>query len=439
MFTKKFIYHKIQKGVGIFKMKKFLAGSILVFMFCNSAFASGLSGYFTVDWEKAGDYFSEKWDDVTEWFGGSNDKRKNSASDDILPEHLASDWDKLTEDLTGALKLRDKNDKLPKNSWIPFKEDQKSNSKKINALLDATLKILVGGEAGDLRHEATELREKLSRQRVELDGLRNKKINAPENTYMFWKKTRQEIEKNISRLEKEISDGDARLSEINTHLTSALKNIGLELENSQTEILLNSVTGDDLLQNTIVFSNVKIVVTKLEQLSQNDTNNFEIIRRYTGMYLVLNDLLIHTQEELVRRIDNDYKPKLKIIKTEAETLRKDALTKSNQDIYTKDQRKSFAANAKSNEITIQVADLYNELLDSQKLATMNSIKSLRLNRDLAENTYRTVRSSGELKGLIHSGLSIFDAIDTLTMPELKIFETGAMRVEFEEINRRLKK
>ena len=52
---------------------------------------------------QAGDYFSEKWDDVTEWFGGSNDKR--SVSDDILPEHLASDWDKLTEDLTGALKL----------------------------------------------------------------------------------------------------------------------------------------------------------------------------------------------------------------------------------------------------------------------------------------------------------------------------------------------
>ena len=63
---------------------------------------------------------------------------------------------------------------------------------------------------------------------------------------------------------------------------------------------------------------------------------------------------------------------------------------------------------------------------------------MRLNRDLAENTYRTVRSSGELKGLIHSGLSLFESIDGLKMPELKIFENEVMRLEFEEINRRLK-
>ena len=70
---------------------------------------------------------------------------------------------------------------------------------------------------------------------------------------------------------------------------------------------------------------------------------------------------------------------------------------------------------------------------------MDSIKSLRLNRDLAENTYRTVRSSSELRRLIHSGLEAFDTVTNITMPELKIFESGIMRSEFDEINRRLKK
>ena len=70
---------------------------------------------------------------------------------------------------------------------------------------------------------------------------------------------------------------------------------------------------------------------------------------------------------------------------------------------------------------------------------MESIKSLKLNRDLAENTYRTVRSSGELRSLIHSGLSLFDAVNELKMPELKIFESDAMRIEFEKISGRLKK
>ena len=192
------------------------------------------------------------------------------------------------------------------------------------------------------------------------------------------------------------------------------------------------------MNNAIVFENVKAVVGKLEELAQNDTNTLDITRRYTGMYLVLNDLLLHTQEELIRKIDGEYKPQLKAIMTEAESLRKEAITRSNQDVYSKDQRRGFAANAQSNALTIQVANLYIELLDSQKAGTMESIKNLRLNRDLAENTYKTVRSSGELRGLIHTGLKVFDTVGTLKMPELKVFESGVMRLEFEEINRRLK-
>ena len=157
------------------------------------------------------------------------------------------------------------------------------------------------------------------------------------------------------------------------------------------------------------------------------------------MYLVLNDILIHTQEELIRKMDNDYKPRLSELIKDAEALRKQALRRSNDKAYTSSQRKSFALNAKSNATTIEAARLYGELIESQKSSLMKSIRALMLNRDLAENTYKTVRSSGELRGLIHSGLNAFDAVNRLSMPELKIFESGTMRAEFDEINRRLKR
>ncbi len=412
--------------------KKFFAFFVLFFVLGGTASASDWTSYFQVDWNEVSSY-------VSNFFTGDKNENVKPVSDEILSPYIASEWENLTENLTDALKLRDKNDSLPKSSWIPFKEDQESNAHKINRLLDAAMKILVSSEAGNLRREAGELRENISRQRIELDELRNKRINAPESSYMFWKMTREKADKKISELENEIRNGEARLQEINANLTDALKNIGLELDSSQTEILLNSVTGDDLLSNAIIFSNVKNVVAKLENLSQNETNSLEITRRYTGMYLVLNDLLILTQEELVKKIDGEYKPKLNLIIAEAQNLRKDALSKSNNSAYTDEQRKSFAANVKSNETTIQVANLYNELLNSQRAAALNSIKNLKLNRDLAENTYRTVRSSGELRGLIHSGLTLFDSIDGLSMPELKIFESEVMRLEFEEIDRRLRK
>ncbi len=424
--------------------KNLLAGLILACLLCNCAYASDWKSYFKVDWDEVGNYATEKWNDASDYVTGLFTKSKDVkaekvSSDEILPPEVAQGWDKLTNSLTDALTLRDKNEKLPKKSWIPFKEDQQSNTKKINALLDSALSILVNGEAGTMRREASALRDKVEKMRVELDDLRNKRINAPESSYLPWRLTRDKAERKIAELQEEIQVCEENLKVINSKLTASLNEIGLELTETQTDILLNSVTGDDLLQNTVVFSNVKAVVEKLEQLAQNETNSLEITRRYTGLYLVLNDLLIHTQEELVRKIDGEYKAKLNAIINEAENLRKDALTKSNQNEYSQAQRKSFASNAQANAMTVKVANLYIELLNSQRKGTMESLKSLRLNRDLAENTYKTVRSSGELRGLIHSGLKLFDAVDALKMPELKVFESGVMRMEFEEINRRLRK
>lgn len=415
--------------------RKFFAGIVLVLIMSGSAYAYD----WNIDWGAVGDYTRGKWDYVKGMFTPKSKDTTAQKEDEILPESIASGWGKLTDTLTDTLERRDKHESLPGWTWMPFREDKSSNAKKIDALLDKAINILMNGEARDIRREATELRDKTAKMRTELDDLRNKRITAPEKSRLPWKLTRSKADEKIAELEEALQDSTEAMNAITARLSDALKAIGLELDASQTEILLNSVTGDDLLNNAAVFANVKAVVLKLEDLAQNESNSLDITKRYTGMYLVLNDLLIHTQEELIRHIDEDYKPRLTAIITEAESIRKDALTKSNMKDYTLQQRKAFAQNAESNAMTIQVAKLYTELLNSQKAGTLESLKSLRLNRDLAENTYRTVRSSGELRGLIHSGLSAFDAVSSLNMPELKVFESGIMRIEFEEINRRLKK
>ena len=419
--------------------RKFLAGVILAGMLCSPASAASWSEY----WGAFTGYVSEKWDGAVAYVGGLFAKTDNVSQPEIsgenLPEAVAENWGKLTDTLSDTLTLRDKQETLPKSSWLPFREDQKTNGAKINALLDRALSILINGDAAEVRKSASDIRDRIAKQREELDDLRNKRITAPEKSSLPWKLTKAKADDKIARLQEEISDNEESLNTINAKLAVSLKEIGLELDASQTEILLNSVTGDDLMNNAVVFSNVKIVVEKLEELAQSEDNTLEITKRYTGMYVVLNDLLLHTQEELVRKIDEEYKPQLKGIITDAESLRKEALTRSNQNVYSKDQRRGFAANAQSNALTIQVANLYIDLLDTQKRGTIDSIKSLKLNRDLAENTYKTVRSSAELRGLIRTGLKVFDTLETLKMPELKIFESGVLRLEFEEISRRLKK
>ena len=360
-----------------------------------------------------------------------------AASEDSLPSYLVEKWGSLTGTLSDALSLRDRQEKLPASAW--FGADRTSNARKIDELLDRALEILVQGQAGDLRRQALELRTEIPKLRLEADGLRNRRISAPESSRLPWVRTRAKIDERLSELNGEIADRERALSAVDAQLAEALRALGLQLDDRQIDVLLSSVTGDDLLQNAVVFANVRVVVEKLAELSREDRDNLEVNRRYSGLYLVLNDLLIHTREELVRKIDGEYKPRLGEIGKEAEALRREALAKASQTGYSDAQKKSFALNAESNAMTLRVAELYMQLLDSQRKGILDNLADLRRNRDLAENTYRTVRSSGDLRNLIRSGLELFDSIHALSMPEILPFENEAIRREFEEINKRLKR
>jgi hypothetical protein len=355
-----------------------------------------------------------------------------------LPAPLASSWEKLSSTLANALNLQDKQETLPESSY--FGADKTSNAKKINALLDKAVEILVQGDAGDLRKQAIALREsELPALRREVDDLRNKRISAPESSKLPWVKTRSQIETRMAELDVEIKEKERLAIDIDGRIAESLRDMGLDLDDKQIDILLTSVTGDDLFQNTVVFANVKHVVEKLAELSREDRDNLEISRRYTGMYLVLNDVLIATQEGLIEKIDTSYKPRLVELKAEAEKLRAEALGRAKQGQYSKTQKEAFEVNAKANAMTARVAELYTELLEGQRKSFMVTLADLQRNRDVAESTYKTVRSTGDMRNLIRAGLDLFDSIRPLSMPQLQPFENEAIRKEFEEINKRLRK
>ena len=354
-----------------------------------------------------------------------------------MPASLESSWGNLISTLTEALRLRDKHETLPDFAY--FRADRASNARRINALLDQAVEILLQGEANDLRRQALNLRTDIPALQIERHDLRNRRVSAPESSRLPWAVTRSTIDERIAALDEKIREKERELSSINVKIAGELRKLGLELDDRQIDIFLTSITGDDLFQNTVIFANVKLVVEKLSVLSGEDRDNLEINRRYTGMYLVLNDLLIATQKSLIEKIDEDYKPRLAAIQAEAEKLRAEALELARQSQFHQSQQDAFRANAEANALTIRVAELYAELLLNQRENIMATLSELFRNRDLAENTYRTVRSTGDLRNLIHSGLELFDSIHTLSMPQFQPFENETIRREFEEINRRLRR
>ena len=125
-----------------------------------------------------------------------------AASEDSLPSYLVEKWGSLTGTLSDALSLRDRQEKLPASAW--FGADRTSNARKIDELLDRALEILVQGQAGDLRRQALELRTEIPKLRLEADGLRNRRISAPESSRLPWVRTRAKIDERLSELDGEI-------------------------------------------------------------------------------------------------------------------------------------------------------------------------------------------------------------------------------------------
>jgi hypothetical protein len=408
--------------------------NVILWMVCGWILATGVA---QAAWFTLGSSETVPSETVPSETVSSEMASSKTASSDGFPKYLSSSWEKLSATLTETLNLQDKQESLPPSSY--FGEDKSSNAKKINGLLNQAIEILLRGDANDLRRQAIVLRAEVPALRLEMDDLRNKRISAPETSKLPWVATRPKIDERIQELSAEIKDKEQAMAEIDKKIAGALRDMGLDLDDTQIDVLLTSVTGDDLFQNTVIFGNVKRVVEKLAELSREDRDNLEINRRYTGMYLVLNDLLIVTQEGLVEKIDVNYKPQLAAIRTEAEELRGDALRKSKQGQYSEAQRQSFEANAQANAMTIQAATLYAELLEGQRRSVTATLSDLRRNRDLAENTYKTVRSTSDLRNLIRSGLDLFDSIQNLSMPKLQPFENETIRNEFEAINKRLKK
>jgi hypothetical protein len=366
-----------------------------------------------------------------------------------MPRYLLSSWDRLSSVLTTASGLLDKQETLPDKAF--FGEDKRSNAKELDAVRERAIEILLGGSAVELHRQSKSLREEISALQLKRDGLRNQSVSANESAWIpswvpswlsSWApgtETRPKIAEEIAALDREIESDKKAEAETRNKIAGALRDMGIGLSDAQIDALLSSSLDDDIIQNAALFTNIRHVAEKLAELSAQDQENLEINLKYAGMYLVLNDLLGHTQEALVAKIETDYKPKVAAVREESRKLREEALAGARDARFAERQREAFASNARANATTMDAADLYRKFLDSQADHSRKSLEELRRNRSLAANTHRTVKNASDLRDVIRSGLAVFDSIQSLSMPLIQPFENEALRREFEEIGRRLRK
>jgi len=341
-------------------------------------------------------------------------------------------WTEVVPKLEETLTVQEQQEQLPARAW--FRRDQRDAEADINDLLDEAVAILSLSPMQDYRARIEALRERIEQQRDELDRYRRQRIAAPTESLVG--KTVSDYDALIEERQAEIRRLEARLAEVKTDLATELRAIGLELSESQIELLLATVVGDNIVDLGIVFDNVKQITEQLERLVRESGEDLQSARRYYGMYVVLLRALEEMHLQVEAAIAEDYLPQIDDI---AERAR--ALSEETRELLRRQPAKAdlLQANLDAQQLTIEAAGVYREYLQQQEAQVSAAREVLQDDIATAWNTYETVRVSGELVDLVQSSQRLLTTLLDRQVPALRPFQNLQMQRELEKLTEQLRR
>lgn len=396
------------------RLSTFVLGLVLV----SSSAAAGVV-------QDSLDEADEFWDRTLEYAGSGIERarrfwREQHAGDSRL-------WQDLMPRLDEILALQDRQRELPESAW--FGEDQDSNASRINASLDEAAGILVGNNA--LRVQVRHLAQVMSDNRRAITDLKRRRMAAPSDS--LWRKTVQDIEDEIAERERVLTEQQKELERVRRMTATELRDMGLDIDAEGLEFLLSTVVGDDVLDMTLAFEQVRRLTEQLEALTSGGREDLPTARRYYGMYTVLLEILDHMNATMIDSIEQNYLPRIAAIGERARELRQQT-----RELQAYAPSAVLQANLEAQQLTIDAAGSYADYLQRQRQQLLTSRQRLSLDLAVARNTYETVKMSGDLVALMEDSQLLLDSLFRLQVPPLRAFENAEMKREFQRLTSTLR-
>ncbi|HHB93036.1 MAG TPA: hypothetical protein ENK59_07500 [Thioploca sp.] len=345
---------------------------------------------------------------------------------------FAEIWDKVTPTLNRVLDIEKENETLPDSAWLG--KDKTDNQGEINSLLDEAIGILSISETSTIRKQIRNIEEDIRGLKQTIAKYRQAQISAP--IHSKWKTTVSDYGEKIEQLTELIQQRHEQIEELKTKFSQELAGRGLHISREQLDVLLSSVVGDDIIQSSVVYDNVKKISQQLMVLTKNSGEDIEISQRYYGMYTVLLKTLLHMQVTFTKNIDTKYLPKIAQIVDEINIINETTRNLLSGEVD-KNHRLHLLANIKAQKLTLQTAEVYKKHLNRQRDKVNIAKNKTESDLQIAQNTYRTVRVSGELINLLRTSQKSFDTLLNIQVPDLLVFENLQMKQEFAILTQKL--
>ena len=193
----------------------------------------------------------------------------------------------------------------------------------------------------------------------------------------------------------------------------------------------------DLVRLVAVFNSAKLIDGQLGKLMIASGENIGAARKYFAMHAALFALLVHSQDMLVAKIDQQYLPKLAAIEQDIKAARiktAELLKAENRE----DQKRALEGNRDSQRLADDAAKGYRRYLLQQREQVAKARQRATHDLRIADNTFETVEASFQLRNLMKDSAASFEALQRLEAPTFdQIFKNEELRREFENLTRKL--
>jgi hypothetical protein len=335
-----------------------------------------------------------------------------------------------------ARKLPTEKDYLVRPIWTETREDRE---RRIRELLDSALGVVTDVPVVDLQKKIEGLRKNIREHDDRIVRLREKQLVAPKDGMLpgYVTDTVDSLGKDIDDIKNRIELNRGEIAKTKAEVQEALKKAGVQLSPEQVDLLLDSVLSGDLVRLVAVFNSAKVIDGQLGKLMTASGENIGAARKYFAMHAALFALLVHSQDLLISKIDNQYLPKLSEIDADirkARTKTAELLKLENRE----DQKRALEGNRESQRLAEDAAKGYRRYLLQQREQIAKARQRTTHDLRIADNTFETVEASYQLRNLMRDAAASFEAIQRLEAPTFdQIFKNEELRREFENLTRKL--
>ena len=295
-------------------------------------------------------------------------------------------------------------------------------------------------EAFDVISDApvTEMREEIQRHRDNIDALEDERIALAEKEIIEGELADGgKLAAEIAKVEGRIDQQKQQIDEVRGRFQEAMNKAGVELSETDADLLLESVTGGDLVAFALAHEAAKRVSEQLRRLVDDSGENLAAARRYYAMHTALIAALIEAYDGFLAAVDEEYLPKLETLIAELRATNEETeqLLRGNP---TESQRNILKGNRAAQRTAMEAASAYRDHLERQRSTIAKARAKARGDLAVADNTLRTVDASYQLKILLDNSALNFDALRGMSAPELnRVFENEELKREFQAITEKL--